>query len=334
MDAQLAPYGPPSYDLTVDDLLPSVILRDRLISLSVTHRGGLESDQLSMTFDDRPSVSGGSIEVPSQGRVIKVWMGYALRLVELGTFAVTGVSLSGSGGGQTLSVSGVPRLLLNQSTQTWAQTTIKDIVTRIAKGNDLSPRVSLGLGSTKIEVENQVCESDLSFLTRLAEKYDALVKPAGESLLFLKKGEAVTALGKPLGPVVLRPSDILSWSYSRSEQTKYEGVIALWHDLERAEQREVLSSASSRADRVYRMPHLFISEAQAQAAADAKFKELTRDTGTLSLTTIGNPELTAEGKISVQGLRDGVDGEWILKSVTHTYSSGGYQCSLSAYKQP
>ncbi|ESQ15694.1 MAG TPA: hypothetical protein DDY14_14535 [Chromatiaceae bacterium] len=332
MVALLAPYGAPSYDLTVDGLLPSVVLRDRLISLSVTYRGGLESDQLSLTFDDRPSPTGGSMRIPPRGKAITVWMGYQFRLVKMGTFEVTQVSLSGSGGGRTLSVSGVPRLLLDESTRTWANTTLADIVTTIADENGLSPRVSRGLGSTEIAVENQVRESDLSFLTRLAEKYDAVAKPAGESLLFLEKGEALTASGRPVGPVVLGPLDISSWSYQTSEQTEYAAVVALWHDLEHGLQREVRSRGSPRSDGVYRMAHLFISEAEAQAAADAKFKELTRDTGTLSLTAIGNPELTAEGRISVQGLRDGVDGEWIPASVTHTYSSGGYQCSLSAYR--
>lgn len=333
MVALLAPYGPPSYDLSVEGLLSSLVLRDRLISLSVTHRGGLDSDQLSMTFDDRASITGGAISIPSQGKQVTVWMGYELRLVEMGTFEVSQVSVSGSGGGRTLSVSGVPRLLLNESTQTWAETTIDKIVTTIADQNNLSSKVSPELGGIEIPVENQVRESDLSFLTRLAEKYDAVVKPAGGALLFLKKGEGVTAGGLPVGPVRLAPLDILNWSISQSEQTKYQGVVALWHDLEHGVQREVLSTGGTLSDRVYRMPHLSITEAQAQAAADAKFKALTRDTSTLSLTTIGHSELTAEGKIRVDDLRDGVDGEWILTSVTHTYSTGGYQCNLSAYKQ-
>ena len=80
MVALLAPYGAPSYDLTVDGLLPSVVLRDRLISLSVTYRGGLESDQLSLTFDDRPSPTGGSMRIPPRGKAITVWMGYQFRL--------------------------------------------------------------------------------------------------------------------------------------------------------------------------------------------------------------------------------------------------------------
>ncbi len=328
----LSVYGAPIYDLKVAGVTAGAVLRERLVSHAVTHQGGLQSDQLSMTFDDRSSITGGYIEIPERGKELEVWLGYELHLVSMGTFQVDQVSVDGSGGGQTLSISAVPRLLLNESTKTWADTTIDEIVTAIAADHELDAKVSQSLGSVAIEIENQVRESDLSFLTRLAQKHDGVVKPAAGCLLFLQKGEAVTAGGISLGAVTLGPHDIVQWSCSLSDRTGYEGVVAIWHDLEQALQRQV-AVGDATSDSVYRMPHLYASEAEAEDAAQAKLNELTRDTSSLSLTTIGNPDLTAEGKIKLDGVRAGVDGEWIVRTVTHSLNSGGYQCSLSAYKE-
>ena len=42
----------------------------------------------------------------------------------------------------------------------------------------------------------------------------------------------------------------------------------------------------------------------------------------------------AEGRLVVVGLRAGVDGEWLVRRVSHTLDSGGYQCQVEAVPVP
>ncbi|KYZ84546.1 hypothetical protein A3Q32_21865 [Alcanivorax sp. KX64203] len=68
----------------------------------------------------------------------------------------------------------------------------------------------------------------------------------------------------------------------------------------------------------------------ATRAASAKLESLRRGNATLSLTLIGNPALQAEGKIRLTGLRDPVDGEWLLQRVEHQFDGRGFVTRIEA----
>jgi len=40
--------------------------------------------------------------------------------------------------------------------------------------------------------------------------------------------------------------------------------------------------------------------------------------------------MAAEGKLTITGVRDGVNGDWTLTRVTHTIDGSGYRCSAEA----
>jgi len=87
----------PHYDLSINSLVPNPALKDRLVSLNVVLNNGESSDQLSLSFDDRPGLLGGGITLPSTGLEIEVSMGYVAYQVTMGKFRVNQVNLSGSG---------------------------------------------------------------------------------------------------------------------------------------------------------------------------------------------------------------------------------------------
>jgi phage protein D len=326
----------PSYSLTVNSLIPNPALKDRLTSLSVTLNNGVASDQLSMDFDDRPTLSGKGISIPKQGVTLDVSMGYEAYKASMGTFEVNQVSLSGSSGGRSLSVSATPALLLKEHSRTWGNKTIGDIVGSIASEYKLSAAVSPAFKLNTIDVINQLNQSDAAFLTHLAARYGAVCKPMAGKLLFMKKGEGTSASGLPMLPVPVKPHDVLQWSKQLSERQDYSKVVAHYWDPLKAEVSTVYFPAGSPGgtDLVHRLPHPYNNEAEAKQVAKAKSDELNRGDATLSLTIIGNPDITAEGKISLSDLRSDVDGDYIVKSATHSFSSGGYQTSIQAYVEP
>jgi phage protein D len=322
--------------MSVGGLPSSSVLNDRLVSISVTLNNGEVSDQLSLEFDDRDTVFFGGISLPRQGVPISVSLGYEVYTAEMGKFIVNRLSSSGSSGGRTLSVSATPALLNADYTRTWSGT-IGDIVDAIAQEHNLTAKVSPTLTSETIDVINQLNESNSAFLARLAARYNAVFKPMADNLLFMAKGEGTSASGLPMLPVNIPPHDVIQWSKSINEQLDFKKVCAYWFDHKLATDREVYvpdGPPPKAGENVLRLPHLFNNEREAKAAAKAKFDETNREDESLSLTMIGNPDITAEGKIVLNNFRTGVDGNYIVKSATHSFSRGGYQTSLSAYVEP
>ena len=121
-----------------------------------------------------------------------------------------------------------------------------------------------------------------------------------------------------------------------NERQDYGRVVAYWPDLEKAEYGELyFPMGPHKADvKTYRLTHPYSTEAEAKEATEAKYNEVNRRDQTLSLTTIGNPDITAECKIIIRGLRKDADGSYIVKTATHSFSSGGYQTSIQAYVEP
>jgi Phage protein D len=331
MLAYLYKQSPPGYTLTVGGAPAGNQLRSRLMSISVVLNDGGQSDQLSFTLDDSQTVTLGRLKLPETGKEIKLSLGYELHKAPMGIFHVDQVSCSGSPGGGSINITAVPKLLLDEKTRTWADTTVGDVISKIAGENDLSAKVSLSLKTKKIVVENQIKETDISFVTRLAKKYDALAKPAGDSLLFLVKGDCKTAAGVPLLPTIITADNIIQWNCNLSDRTEYGSVVAVWHNRVMATQEQVIAGKEG-ATPINRIPHLYATEDEAKAAATAMLNEKTRDASTLNLTVVGDPGIVAGSSIVLAKIRDKVDGMWIIRSATHTLNSSGYQCSIAAYR--
>jgi len=326
----------PTFKLSVEGLPSGSEVSDRLVSISVTLNNGQVSDQLSLEFDDRDTVFGGGISLPKQGVEISVSLGYETYTAQMGTFIVNRISSSGSSAGRTLSVIATPALLNADYTRTWSNNSIADIVDTIAGEHKLKARVSQKLQSETITVVNQFNESNAAFLDRLAARYNAVCKPMAGNLLFMVKGEGTSASGLPMPPVTVSAHDVLQWSKNFNQQLDVKKVCASWIDYARAEMQEIYVpfGVPKAGENVLRLPHPFNNEREAKAPAVARFDETNREDESLSLTMIGNPEITAEGRISLTNFRTSVNGSYIVKSAAHSFNQGGYQTTLSAYVEP
>ncbi len=322
---------PPAYKLTVNGIEAGSVLAGRLISVTLTSSSGETSDQLSLTIDAKPDFEGKPVKLPEADSKSKIelWLGYQLRLVTMGIFYIDKVSISGSSGGSIVTVSAVPKSMNNQTTTHWVGKKIGDIVSKIAKQHGLEERIDLELKSKEIQNILQNKESDLNFLTHLANEYDAIVKPIADKLIFLKKGQGSSASGLPLQPIHLYPHDVIQWNYNKGKrQEKYTQVQTSYWNYKEAQQEIVLAGDKGV---LFIIDKNFNDKKSAINAGEAKLKAILRKGNTLSLTVLGDPELTAEGIIKLKGLHTEIDGDWHIKSATHTYSTSGYQCQLEAY---
>ncbi len=74
-----------------------------------------------------------------------------------------------------------------------------------------------------------------------------------------------------------------------------------------------------------------VDEATARYAAQARLDALNRGAVRLELSLRpGVPTIAAEGTLTLNGFRNGVDGRWVAVRVRHSIDSGGYATEVSA----
>jgi uncharacterized protein len=283
---------------------------------------------MSLTLADEPA-----IEWPANGQVFDVDIGYEDLLVDVGSYAVQHIAVSGPPRTLKIEATALQRnkSLKSQREQSWDSVTLGSIVQEIARRSGLKAAVAVDLQNTLIDHEDQT-ESVIAFMTRLGRRYDAVIKVSSGNLIAVKVGKAKTASGRDLPAINV--SNPISYEYSGDQTKGYTGVRAFWYDSGAVRKQTVLVGKEGV---VLELDFNKVAEDGARKAAESKFRDVARKGKTLSLTVSGNPELAAELKCTVLGIRDGVDGEWIIKSVEHTIDGSGFQskvdCEVSGYQQ-
>lgn len=299
-------------------------------SISITDKTGIESDTCEISLIDDPAQP---IAMPARGAELKVSIGYDDVMVPMGMFVVDEIELSGPpekmiirahAAVQTESKNGKTSLQ-SQKTRTWPKdTTISSAVMKIAAEHNLTYTVSETLKKVKLPQLAQSDESDLSFLMRLAKRYDAICKPADGKLLFVKRGEI------KLDKIELTRYQVGRWSMNRSSRDSTGTVIAYWHDKAKAKKHEVTLGDG---EPVRLLRHHYPDEKSAQAAAQAALDESKRNEDKLTLELPGDPALSAESPLLLSNFREGIDGDWIIDSVMYTINkSVGFSSSIEGVK--
>ena len=324
----------PAYRVTVDGQNITSILASRLVSLTLTDAAGVQSDTIEIALSDHLPFA--RLEIPPTGAEIEVAMGYTFRTKDMGLFIADSVEVGGPPDQMrirgTASVHGTTTggrtAITEQKTRSWdAGTTISDLVSTIAGEHGLEPGVSDSLASIALPHIDQIDESDINLLTRIARDYDAIAKPGGGKLVLAKRGESLTVAGEPMPTITLTPRQVTTWRIQQSLRAAAGRVVASYRDQDAAEDVEITAGDG---DPIRRLRQRYPDQAAAQEAADAEFRRSNRAGTQVSLTLPGDPDLVAEARLVLVGFRSYVDGEWLITRVTHTIDSGGYRCSVTA----
>jgi phage protein D len=71
------------------------------------------------------------------------------------------------------------------------------------------------------------------------------------------------------------------------------------------------------------------SEPEAKAIAKTTAKRIARATRSFEIGLPGRLDIVAGGKLTLAGFRQGVNGQWLVKSVRHRLDSGGWSMTVS-----
>ena len=201
-----------------------------------------------------------------------------------------------------------------------------DLVHAIALEHGMSAKVGETLKDYAIAHVDQTDESDLHLLTRLARDVGAMVKPVTGFVVMVPQGEAKSATGQSLPMITITADQIQQHHVTQTKANQYDAVITYWHDTQTAKRVAVKIGEG----RVFMSRHTYTDKASAVNAAKAKLHQFKRRSLQLSLTLIGNPNLMAEGKINVTGLRSPINGSWVIERVVHQINDQGFTSRIDA----
>lgn len=317
----------PAWSVSINGENVTGLLMDRLLAIRLIDNAGQESDSVEIAVDDRDKKA----PFPPQEAVVSVAMGYSdngLSPVEMGEFTVDEVEIGC--GPRTLVVRASaarlsPTLVKELRTESWHNTTLGDIASTIGERNGLE-YADMGATDVAIKHEDQTNESDQSFLTRLAQKYQKTVKPLGKDGAKLVLAQRDSGALAP--NITLRENETSDWRARIKDRARYGAVKGRY--LDRVTNTEIVVTGSSAGgestDPNYELKELYRDKTEADIAVASKLQGLTSGVVEITITMEGRPEICAEGTLTLEGFRPEVDGQpWVVKTVTHELSkTGGY----------
>lgn len=234
----------PSAELTIDGRRFGTQAMSRIISISLTDKRGFEADELTIELDDHD----GTIAIPKTGSKITLKLGYKeTGLVEKGEYLVSEFTASGSPDRLSITAraADLAEAIAEQVEKSWHKQTLYQIIETIAKKHKYEYIISKGYQNTKIEHIDQTNESDASFMSRLAEQYDAIATIKNGKLLFIPAGESQTASGQPILPTTITRASGDSHSFTYSSSNSYQAVRAYYTDKKQAKKKRSSSTKTT-----------------------------------------------------------------------------------------
>jgi phage protein D len=314
----------PDFQVIANEEDITELIRDRLISLRVTDKPGLESDECELTIDDRD----GAVAFPEKGATLLVSLGYIGEpLSFLGKYRVDEIEISGPP--QTIVIRAKPldiaETMKSQRRDSWEETDLSTIVADVAKRNNLTPRCNV---EAKVPRYDQMNESDMHFITRIARIHGATATIKDGELIVAARGE-----GKRGGGVekILSRSDLASYRMTFPDRPAYGSVTATWHNNKNGKREVVhLPNPNGEDGPNYTERHVYPNPTVAAAAAKSRVELLNRSTmsGKVELMR-GRADIGAEAWVRLEGIKTEVDGVYLAESVEHNFDRSAWITSIN-----
>jgi len=282
----------------------SKVLIKNLISLEVVDYDGTKADELSITLSN-------VIKRPLNDDKIKLWIDYNF----YGTFLVDSTETNYL---NLLTITATSanfsKTLKTKQNRNYKETSLHKIINKIAEEHKLKTKIDF----EDINYENiiQEKESDLHFLNRLAEKYDAIFSIKNDTLLFLKRSENLPTF-------LIDLNDCFPWSIKHKSREKYQSCIATWRDTKYNKNKSVKIGDE---EPILKIDGNYLSESEAMVIAKASLAKSKRGTIEGNLSKKGE-YLSAGSHIQIINSKQD-DGVYSLSIVTTTIDKDGFRVKV------
>ena len=301
-------------------------VKARLVALEISAERDQDADQLDITLSDHD----GGLALPSAHTALTVSLGWDnAKLVSMGTFSVDEIEHSGAPDKLVLRArsADMRSSIRDKRTQSWDHTTLGALVEEIAGRNGLSPHCAPSLASQAIAHEDQTNESDLNLITRLGQHFDAVATCKAGRLILSPVGNGKTAGGAAIPQATLQRDAGDQHRYHAAQRGASSGVRAYYHDIKAAKKRAVVVGADKT---LTTLRGVYASQSNALRAARAEWNRIQRNKACFELNLArGRADLYPNMSLTVSGWKAPIDGAWLIKSVSHSLSDGGFTTRLA-----
>ena len=316
----------------------AALINQRLISWQHIDAAGIESDQLTLVLDLE-----GLEGLPSLGGKVGLRMGYLESgMVDKGQFLVTRRTTTLFPFRVSLVATAAPFSAADESgfqqrrSASHGPTTLGALFRELTARHGFSPRVDPALSLKKIEHIDQSNETDMGFVTRLANKYGAIAKPVNELYVLARPGQVKSLSGKVLPDVKLsvtsnnRPGDhaFISATLDDSARGKSQGCKISWWDAAAGLMRVVETGFAP----FKTLRQSCQSAEEAQAVGEGEVRKMGREKLKVKISCPGNPDFSAEGLLLLDATwPDFMRGRWSIDKVTASGDrTNSYRCMIEA----
>ena len=317
----------PVFRIIADDKDITALINDRLLLLRTTDKPGMDSDDFELKLDDRDS----ALALPARGAVLEVYLGYAGQtLTRLGRYTVDQIDLSGPPStleirGKACDMRGTGKTIRSGA---WENVSLQQIVRDIAARNGWQPQCPV---TTIVPRLDQMSESDINLITRLAQEYNCTAKIANGVLLVLPRQAGKSASGKQLGVVTVSSNEVRRWKFHLQDRAAHKAVQTKHQDPKTGTVQTAQSTNEDGPEdlnAVFVARHVYPNKPAAEQAAKARLDAFNRSTATVYLEMMGRTDLFSERVLAVQGFKDGLDGEYLIDNVTQTFTATGWDTTV------
>ena len=272
-----------------------------------------ESDELQITFEDSENLWQGAW-IPTKGDCLEAHIGYDLsKLLNCGVFEIDEIEFDTPPDVVIVKglATGIKKPFRQKNSQGYESTTLKQIALKVAKKHNLT--LIGDIEDITVDRITQNKESDLTFLSRLAEEYGYIFKVTDKHL----KGAKSTQ--------IFYKSDLSRINLREKTSQKYKSVQVSYYDPK----KKKTVKASARNENVKKGDTLKITvrcSNRKQAVQKAKAALSTADTTIQgSIELVGNPYLVAGLNIELKGIGH-FSGKYHIKQARHVIDrSTGYK---------
>ncbi|MDK9603498.1 phage late control D family protein [Lelliottia wanjuensis] len=308
--------------------------------LSVTYTDSLksESDEIDVQVEDTAALWR-EAWYPGKGDMLMLKLGYqGETLLDCGAFSIDEIELSAPP--DTVSIRGVATsvnsALRTASSEGYEETTLDAIASRIAQKHGL--KLVGQIKPITIDRVTQYAETDVGFLKRLASEYGYALKVTTTNLVF----SHLPTLRSNAPVKRLTPQDVAHWSLRDTINRIYKDAsVSHQKSQDKALITANVAGNDSAAPRgkstsadTLKVNARAADEGNAQVKAEAALDDHNEYQQTGSLSLMGNPQLIAGNKITLDGF--GVlSGEWLITRARHTFDrASGYSTEIEVGRGP
>lgn len=340
IDMESMPWQP-SFSLSVEGEDITDIIRENLINLTLKDHGAgsKKSDQITFT------VVSPDLKLPAKGVKISLALGFGGVLVNKGTFVVDARS-SGRSAKLPRTVEVTARAfsktnerghstLQSQKIRSFSGITLGDLIATVASEHGLTPRVHADLMNQPVGHIDQVSESDMNMVTRIAAGYGAVSKITHDYWVLSPRGGKTTVSGHPIPVHIITPDMCEHWRYHDNSDHPDSGkkgggtTIIPYIDTADGGKQKTLTVGSGEPVVHYGIPQASLADAQYVAGGSTMHAK--KKLKGMSLSLPATPELlgmTAEGKITTSGFGSVEDQDWSVATVEFQLQSGGFMINV------